>query len=133
MAFGARNVRGLTLNNVRFDVAASFTLRARPQPILKVDGGDISKAAIPLKTVPGVLKRVATIVLMPSRIWGPLTVMGIFALAGALIGADIALWPSDTPMSLPIPIAIGSVVGFVVGVFVVWVVRRIEEAGDEMN
>jgi hypothetical protein len=64
---------------------------------------------------------------MPSRIWGPLIVMGIFALAGGLIGADIALWPWDEPVSLPIPVTIGSVIGFLAGVFTVWVVRQVEE------
>ncbi len=53
--------------------------------------------------------------------------MGIFALAGGLIGADIALWPWDEPVSLPIPVTIGSVIGFLAGVFTVWVVRQVEE------
>jgi hypothetical protein len=64
---------------------------------------------------------------MPSRIWGPLIVIGIFALAGGMIGADIALWPWDEPVSLPIPITVGLIAGFIAGVFIVWVVRQVEE------
>jgi hypothetical protein len=66
---------------------------------------------------------------MPSWIWGPLAVIGIFALAGGLIGADIALFPWDEPMSLPIPVTIGLLVGFFTGVFIAWGVRRVEAAG----
>jgi hypothetical protein len=64
---------------------------------------------------------------MASRIWGPLVVIGIYALAGALIGADIALWPWDSPVSLPVPTGIGLIAGFFAGLFIVWVVRQVEE------
>jgi hypothetical protein len=64
---------------------------------------------------------------MPSRIWGPLIVIGIFALAGGLIGADIALWPWDEPISLPIPVTVGAIAGLVAGVLIVWVVRQVED------
>jgi len=64
---------------------------------------------------------------MPSRIWGPLIVIGIFALAGGLIGADIALYPWDQPISLFISVTIGVIFGFFTGVFIVWAVRQVEE------
>jgi hypothetical protein len=64
---------------------------------------------------------------MPSRIWGPLIVIGIFALAGGLIGADIALYPWDQPISLLIPVTLGVILGFFTGVFIVWAVRQVEE------
>jgi hypothetical protein len=64
---------------------------------------------------------------MPSRIWGPLIVVAIWALAGALIGADVALWPWDQPVSVPLPTGLGLVAGFLAGVFIVWAVRQVEE------
>jgi hypothetical protein len=64
---------------------------------------------------------------MPSRIWGPLIVIGIFALAGGLIGADIALYPWDQPISLLISVTLGVIIGFFTGVFIVWAVRQVEE------
>jgi hypothetical protein len=63
---------------------------------------------------------------MRSRIWGPLIVMSIFALAGGFIGADIALWPWDEPLSMPIPVTLGSILGFLAGAFIVWMVRQSE-------
>jgi hypothetical protein len=64
---------------------------------------------------------------MPSRIWGPLIVIGIFALAGGLIGLDVGLWPWDEPISVPIPIIVGSIAGFLTGILIVWAVRQVEE------
>jgi hypothetical protein len=64
---------------------------------------------------------------MPVRIWGPLTVIGVFTLAGALVGADIALFPWDDPISLPIPVTIGLIVGFLSGAFIVWTIRQVEQ------
>jgi len=64
---------------------------------------------------------------MPTRIWGPLIVIGIFTLAGGLIGADIALFPWDQPISLPIPVTLGTIVGFFTGVFIVWAIRQVED------
>jgi hypothetical protein len=56
-----------------------------------------------------------------------LIVVGIFALAGGVIGADFALWPWDEPVSLPIPTLLGLVFGFLTGVFIVWAVRQVED------
>jgi NhaP-type Na+/H+ or K+/H+ antiporter len=56
-----------------------------------------------------------------------LIVIGIFSLAGALVGADIALWPWEDPISLPIPTVVGLIVGFLSGVLIVWAIRRVEE------
>jgi len=64
---------------------------------------------------------------MPTRIWGPLTVIGVFTLAGGLFGADIALFPWDVPVALPLPVTLGSIVGFLAGVLIVWIVRQVEE------
>jgi hypothetical protein len=61
---------------------------------------------------------------MPSRIWGPLIVIGIFSLAGGLIGADIALWPAGEATGLAVPVIIGVVAGFIAGVLIVWWVRE---------
>jgi hypothetical protein len=54
--------------------------------------------------------------------------MAVFSLAGGLIGADIALWPWDVPVSLPVPTMAGVIAGLITGVLIVWVVRRSEEA-----
>jgi hypothetical protein len=56
-----------------------------------------------------------------------LIVVGIWALAGALIGVDIALWPWDPPVSIPLPTVAGLIGGFFAGVFIVWAVRQVEE------
>lgn len=64
---------------------------------------------------------------MSSRFWGPVIVIGIYALAGGVIGADIALWPRDNPISLPVPTMVGLVSGLVAGVLIVWFVRQMEE------
>jgi hypothetical protein len=56
-----------------------------------------------------------------------LIVIGIFALAGAIIGADIALWPWDEPISLPIPTTLGLIAGLLAGLLIVWAVRQVEE------
>ena len=63
---------------------------------------------------------------MPSRIWGPLIVLGIFSLAGGVIGADIAMWPSADGTSLIMPVIMGVIAGFVAGVLIVWYVRELE-------
>jgi len=63
---------------------------------------------------------------MPTRIWGPLTVIGVFGLAGGLIGADVALYPWDNPVSLPMSITIGTVVGLLSGAFITWTIRQME-------
>ena len=70
---------------------------------------------------------------MPSRIWGPLIVIGIFVLAGALIGVDIAMWPWKEPISLPVPTTLGSIIGFIAGVFIVWAVRQAEERTNALS
>ena len=64
---------------------------------------------------------------MPSRIWGPLIVIGIFALAGALVGVDIALYPWEDPVSIPLPTVLGLIIGFITGVYIVWRVRQSED------
>jgi hypothetical protein len=64
---------------------------------------------------------------VPRRIWGPAIVIGVYGLAGGLIGADVALWPWDVPMSLPIAVSIGAIVGFLAGVFIVWAIRHAED------
>ena len=56
-----------------------------------------------------------------------MTVIGVFTLAGALVGADIALFPWDDPISLPIPVTIGLIVGFLSGAFIVWTIRQVEQ------
>lgn len=63
---------------------------------------------------------------MPSRIWGPLIVMGIFSIAGGIIGADIAMWPVPDGTSLAMPITLGLIGGFIAGVLIVWYVRELE-------
>jgi len=52
--------------------------------------------------------------------------MGVFALAGGLIGADVALFPWDNPISMPVPVAIGTVVGFLSGAIITWTIRQME-------
>jgi hypothetical protein len=64
---------------------------------------------------------------VPRRIWGPAIVIGVYGLAGGLIGADVALWPWDTPLSLPVPVTIGIITGLLVGVIIVWAVRHAED------
>ena len=63
---------------------------------------------------------------MRSRIREPLTVIGLFTLAGGIIGFDIGIWPWDDPMGLTLPVVIGVIAGFLVGVFIVWAVRQFE-------
>ena len=63
---------------------------------------------------------------MASRVLGPLIVVGIYTLAGGLIGADIALWPWDDPISLSNLTTLGATGGFIAGVLIVWVVREVE-------
>jgi hypothetical protein len=63
---------------------------------------------------------------MPAGISGPLIVIGIFVLLGAMIGADVSLWPWDEPLSFLWPLAIGTSIGFVVGIAIVWRVRHAE-------
>lgn len=63
---------------------------------------------------------------MPSRIWGPLIVMGIFAVAGGLIGLDFALWPVGEASDLVVPVTVGVVAGFIAGALIVWWVRETE-------
>ena len=53
--------------------------------------------------------------------------MSVFALAGAMIGVDFALWPWNESISMPIPVTIGLILGFLTGVFIVWAVRQVEE------
>lgn len=66
---------------------------------------------------------------MPTRIWGPLIVIGIFALAGGLIGVDVALYPWDEPISFPLPTLLGLILGFITGLVIVWRVRQAEQLG----
>ena len=63
---------------------------------------------------------------MPSRLWGPLIVVGLFSLAGGLIGAAVALWPVGDSSGLAIPVTIGTIAGFIAGVLIVWWVREVE-------
>ena len=56
-----------------------------------------------------------------------MTVIGVFSLAGALIGADVALFPWDDPIRFPVPVTVGLILGFLTGLFIVWVVRQVEE------
>jgi hypothetical protein len=44
-----------------------------------------------------------------------------------LIGADIALWPSDDTISLKTLVLLGLVIGASVGVFIAWVVGQLED------
>jgi len=64
--------------------------------------------------------------MMPSRIWGPLIVLGIYTLAGALVGLAMAMWPGGDTSALTAPLAIGTLAGFVVGILIVWFVRESE-------
>jgi hypothetical protein len=64
---------------------------------------------------------------MPSRIWGPLIVITIFTLLGAVIGTDIALWPWDESVSLPLFLFLGIAVGLIAGVGIVWRIRQAED------
>jgi hypothetical protein len=61
---------------------------------------------------------------VPSRLWGPWTVVIVFTLAGVLIGADIALWLWDKPVSHAIPVVAGLFIGALIPVFV-WVQKPI--------
>lgn len=61
-----------------------------------------------------------------SHIWGPKVVIGVFTLAGGLIGGDVALWPWSQPMSFEIPVAVGLLSGFLAGAFIAWAIREVE-------
>jgi hypothetical protein len=52
--------------------------------------------------------------------------MGIYALAGALIGLAIAIWPVGDTSAVATPLIIGALAGFVVGILIVWFVRESE-------
>ena len=66
---------------------------------------------------------------VPSRIWGPGIVVGVFVLAGGLIGGDLALWPWDERISFKLPIVVGSINGLLIGAFIAWVVGQLEDLG----
>jgi hypothetical protein len=64
---------------------------------------------------------------MPSRLWGPWTVIFAFTVAGGLIGGDIALWPWDRQLSFVIPVVSGLLTGGLAGAFIAWFVRQMDE------
>jgi hypothetical protein len=63
------------------------------------------------------------------QLWGPKTVVIVFAIAGGLIGGDIALWLWDEPVSMMIAIGTGLVTGGVAGRIIAWFVRQMGDLG----
>jgi hypothetical protein len=64
---------------------------------------------------------------MSSQMWGPWTVIVSFAVAGGLIGGDIALWQWDGHASFTIPVVSGLLTGGLAGGFIAWFVGQMEE------
>jgi hypothetical protein len=63
---------------------------------------------------------------MAVQLWGPTTVIIVFALAGGLIGGDIALWPGDGHLSMTISVVTGLLTGGVAGWIIAWFVRQMQ-------
>ena len=66
---------------------------------------------------------------MASQLWGPKTVVIVFALAGGLVGADIALWPWDGQISILYSVITGLLTGGFAGGFIAWFIGQMDELG----